>query len=318
MDNFIEDSVNYLFYNGGFDFLTGMQKFKFRVRSNDEIEVTSINNHVTKVYKGDKSVYEFFAFIVFCDMFSSHQKSNITLCKDKDVSKNNLKVLNKVYAMYKVMLSLDNKTLSEAISSPEPDELFNVLLESLQESYPFDVMNLSYNVIKSRLDSYAFDFTKRVEFLDNLYQELITSEEYDLINEYAMIRWEEAQNNIEAKHSDFFTKDKALETLFSRTNKLESDLEISISGGEELKHSILNILIDLYDMKVDILEIVFIIKCAFSSACMDDRECVLLDDFIDAVDLSYLTDVVKDSIISKLDSLRNKKSKGKIITLYKK
>ena len=91
MDNFIEDSVDYLFYNGGFDFLSGYQKFEFRIRLDGEIEVTSINNHIKTVFKGEPDNYQFFAYVIFCDMFSSHQKSTITLCKDKNVSRNNLK-----------------------------------------------------------------------------------------------------------------------------------------------------------------------------------------------------------------------------------
>lgn len=313
MDNFIEDSVDYLFYNGGFDFLSGYQKFEFRIRLDGEIEVTSINNHIKTVFKGEPDIYQFFAYVIFCDMFSSHQKSTITLCKDKNVSRNNLKALNRVYVIYQTMLSLDGKLLAEVLTSEDPGDLERIMLEASYDEIPDKKSNLRFELLKRRIESYAYDFARKYEFGDNVYETILTSEDYEPINEYARIRWEELQNNIDAVHSDYFTKEEILEALFSQANRLSVDLNVQIAGGEEEKYRILNVLLGLIDYEVDVIDIIYFIKCAFSFAAMDGRSEVSLGDFLEAIEVCYLDDNIKDSILRKLREKSNNKNNGNII-----
>ena len=313
MDNFIEDSVNYLYYNGGFDLITGYQRFEFRVRKDGEIEVTSINNHIKTVFKGEPDIYQFFAFLIFCDMYSSHQRTTIALCKDKNVSLNNLKALNRVYEIYKTMLMMDGEHLAEALSDEDPGALDRVMLDYAYDEISEEESKLKFSLIKDRIDSYAYYFARRYEYYDNLYQEMITTDEDDPLNEYARIRWEELENNIDANHDSYFTKDEALRILFERTNKLEKDLMVSIEGGELEKFRILNILMSLYDLKVDVMDIIYLVKCAFSACCMDDRTEVSLGDFLEAIEVCYLDDNIKDSILRKLRDKSNNKNNGNII-----
>lgn len=309
MDNFIEDSIDYLFYNGGFDFISGYQRFEFRIRLDGEIEITSINNHIKTVYIGEPEIYQFFAYVIFCDMFSSHQKSTITLCKDKNVSRNNLKALNRVYVIYQTMLSLDGKLLAEALSSEDPGNLERIMLEASYDEIPNKKSNLNFEHLKRRIESYAYDFARKYEFGDNVYETMLTSEDYEPINEYARIRWEELQNNIDAIHTDYFTKEEVLEILFSQTNRLSVDLSVQIAAGEEEKNRILNVLLGLIDYEIDIIDIIYFIKCAFSFAFLDERDEVTLSDFMEAIEVSYLPDEIKKKVLSKLKSTSKKTSK---------
>lgn len=306
MDNFIEESVNYLFYNGGFDLNTGYQKFEFRIRPNGKIEVNSINNHVKKTYTGEPDIYQFFAFLIFCDLFSSVQKSTISLCKDKNVSRNNLKALNRVYVIYKNMLSLNGEKLAEAICDDDPGALDRIILEENYDVIPYQTSNLKFEILKARIDSYTYDFARKFEYYDHLYDLMLATEDYDAINEYACVKWEELNNNIEAEHPNYFSKAETKEILFSMTNKLERELEMSFADNEEEKHFILNTLLRLYDYNIDILDIIYYINWAFTISSQDGKDNVSIEDILTVLELSYLDDNIRNELISKLKVKNNK------------
>ena len=317
MDNFIEESIDYLFYNGGFNLITGNQTFEFRIRPNGEIEVTSVNNHIKTIFTGEPEIYQFFAFLIFCDMYSSVQKSTIALCKDKNVSRNNLKALNRIYNIYKSMLSLSGEAFLDAITDDDPGQIDRAMLEKAYEDAGVE-SSIKFELLKSRIETYAYDFARRFEYWNNLYDEFLATEDYDPLHEYALVKMEELKNNIEANHPTFFTRDEALSVIFARTNQLELDLDMKISGGEAKKHYILNILISLYDYQIDIMDIVMLIKNAFTNASMNEQDEVRVDDFMEAIELSYLPDSIKRLIIASLNEL-NKKStkKGNNIISFK-
>ena len=313
MDNFIEDSIDYLYFNGGFDLKTGDQLFQFRIRPNGEIEVTSIRNHISTTFKGEPGVYQFFAFLIFCDMYSSHQRAMISICKDKNVSRNNLKALNRVYNMYQSMLMMDGKLLAAALSDEEdPGALDRIMLEVATEEVPDKHSKLKFDLIRSRVESYAWYFARKYEYYDNLYQEMITTDSENPLSEYALIRWEELNNNIEAEHLEFFDQSSMIRILYERTKKLEDDLGMNIEGGEIVKSQIISIIQSLANDKVDIMDMIYFIKCAFTSSSMDDRDIVTIGDFLEAIELSYLPDYLKDRICAKLKKI-NTKENDKII-----
>lgn len=301
MDNFIEDSIDYLFFNGGFDLVTGYQVFQFRVRKDGEIEVTSINNHIKTVFKGEPDIYQFFAFLIFCDMYSSKQKTTLVVCRDRDVSINNLRALNRVYNIYQTMLTMSGEDLAAALSDEEdPGALDRIMLDSSYDVIPHKQSNLEFSAIKASVESDACYFANRYEYYDNLYQEMITTDPENPFYEFLLMRWEELNNDIDADHSKFFSKEETLRILFERTNKLEDDLGLEIEGGEVKKHYILDILMGLNDDGVDVADLIYLVKCAFSSCAMEDREYVTLGDFMEAIEVCYLPDDKKDRLLSQL------------------
>ncbi len=312
MDNFIEESINYLFYNGGFDLNTGYQKFEFRIRPNGKIEVNSYNNHIKKTYNGEPDIYQFFAFLIFCDLFSSVQKSTISLCKDKNVSRNNLKALNRVYVIYKNMLSLNGQNLADAICDDDPGALDRIMLEESYDNIPHEISNLKFEILKARVETFAYDFARKFEYYDHLYDLMLATEDYEAINEYACVKWEELNNNIEANHPNYFSKKETKEILFSMTNKLENELEISFASNEEEKHFILNTLLRLYDYKIDILDIIYYINWAFTLSSQDEKDNVSIEDILTVIELSYLDDNIKDELITKLKIRGNKQNNNKL------
>ena len=320
MDNFIEESINYLFYNGGFDLNTGYQKFEFRIRPNGKIEVNSSNNHIKTTYTGEPDIYQFFSFLIFCDLFSSVQKSTISLCKDKNVSRNNLKALNRVYVIYKNMLSLDGKMLADAICDDDPGALDRIMLEKSYDKIPCEVSNLKYEIIKARIETYAYNFARRFEYYDHLYDLMLATEDYDAINEYAQVKWEELNNNIEVEHPNYFSKVETREILFSMVNKFESELEIKFTENEEEKHFVLNTLLRLYDYGVDILDIIYYINWAFTLSSQDDKDIVTLEEVLTVLELSYLDDNIRNELISKLNNgnKKNKKNYDTQVIVFKK
>lgn len=314
MGNYIEESLDYLFNYGGFDLLAGSEKYEFRVRQNGEIEVKLfINRKEESIFKGEPAIYQSFAYLILCDVLSAYENSNIVLCKDKNVSKNNLKALNRVYNIYLTMLSIDRSLLAEAISDKDYSILESVLLEHADE-IPHKTSNLKYDLIKRRIDSYAYDFARNYEYYDSVYDVIYTTDEYDPLHTYAVSRWEELENN-EHKKAKSLTKDEMLEALFKMTNTLERDLEMSIRGGETYKRKILIYLLELSDLDVDIIDIVSIAKRAFYNADMDKRNIVEIDDFFEVIDISYLDEDIKEIIFSKLNRLRNIKPDNKILSL---
>ncbi len=317
MDNFIEDSISYLFYNGGFDLITGDQRFEFRIRPNGEIEVTSITNHIKKIYKGLPDTYQFFAFLIFCDMYSSKQKTTIVLCKDRNVSNNNINALNIIYSILKTMLSIDGKELYESITSDDPSEIDHIML---QRAFDEEIMNehLKFELLKERIESLAFYFARRFEYWNNLYDEFLTTEDYEQLHEYAFVRLEELKNNIDAKHPHFFSREETLQILFLRINHLSIDLELDIEGGESQKHLILENLMLLFDLEIDIFDIILLIKDAFEVAIINEEDVVSTSAFIEAIELSYLPDDIIQKLTNKLRSKKKKdNSKMDNILIFK-
>ena len=312
MDNFIEESINYLYYNGGFDLNTGYQKFAFRIRPNGIIEVKSTSNHITNTYTGEPDIYQFFAFLIFCDLFSSVQKTTISLCTDKNVSLKNLKALNRVYIIYKNMLSLNGERLADAISDEDPGALDRIMLAESYDVIPTDFSHLKFDVLKARIETDTYYFARKFEYFDYIYELLLTTEDYEMIHEYAALRWEELNNNIEKENPNYFTKREALEILFNMTSKLERELEIEFASSEEEKHFILNTLIRLYDYKIDIIDIVYYIHWAFTLSCSDEKDRVSINEIITALELSYLSDNIKSELLSKLKSKVKKESNNEL------
>lgn len=309
MDNFIEASIDYMFYNGGFNLLVGDQRFEFRIRPNDVLEVTSITNHIKKVFSKDTDVYQFFAFLIFCDLYSARQRCNMTVCKDRNLSINNLKVLNRVYEIYKTMLSLSDKEILDSVSDDDPGCIDRVMLEKAYENDLHDGSNLKFDLIRVRIEKYARDFMRRYVYWDNLYDELLTTEEYDPLHEYALIKMEEARNNINANHPHYFTQEDIWHILFERSTVLEESLNVGYKGGIEQKHHIMDALFTLYNKKVDIMDIIEIMKNAFHIAISEERDTIIVEDFIEAIELSYLPDDIIDEIknILKKENPQNNK-----------
>lgn len=306
MDNFIEESIDYLFYNGGFDLIVGPQKFEFRIRPNNQIEVTSITNHIKKIYTGTPAVYQFFAFLVFCDLYSGKSKSVITLCKDKNVSRNNIKVINQIYEIYKSMLSISDKEMVDAVSNDDPAYIDGLMLDTAYENEFTNPSKLKYETIKARIESYAADFMRRYEYWDNLYDEFLTTEEYDLLHEYTQIKMEEAKAGICAKHPNYFSFQDVWEILFDRCNVLEESLETTFKDGFIEKHRIIEILMTLFDKQIDVLDIIEIIKNAFQVAINNEKDEVDYNDFIEAIGLSYLEDSIINELRERLSRDNNK------------
>ncbi len=313
MDNFIENSLDYLFYSGGFDLITNGQRFEFRIRPNGDIEVTEITNHIKKVYTNEPDIYYYFAYLIFCDMYSSHQKSRIMICKDKKVSHNNLKALNRVYVIYHAMLSLNGEKLAASLSDENPSALDIAFIDEAFENAQGVSSNLKYNLLKARIETLAYDFSRRYEYFDNVYNTLITSKEYEPIYNYALYKWEKLEGKEPSRY--VLTKEDMINSLFSLVNTLEKDMQITIEGGELSKRYIINTLLTLTDREVDIIDVIYFIKCTFYLACDDEKEYVQTKDFTEAIEVSYLDDDIKLDVINRLKKNSYKKSNNKILQL---
>ncbi len=302
MFNLIEKTLDYLYYDGGFELTTGYQTFSFRVRKDSEIEIIADDK---KVYAKEPDIYQFFAFVIFCEVLSSEQKTFITSKNNyENVSKHNLKALNKVYNIYKTMLQISGEDLVDALTNEDIGELQNIFVFNANEAYPLEETKLKYDSLKERLINLADYFVKTYEYYDNVYDVILTTEDYEKVNVYARMKWDELESNKSLKHPGFFTKDDILYTVSMTFHQLERDLDISNNLSIIDEEKLIKVFASLAYYRVDILDIIFLIKCAFSNAIENEREYILIDDFIEAIELSYLSDEVIDKMIFKLDKIK--------------
>ena len=315
MDNFIEKSIDYLFNKGSFNFTSGYQKFEFRIRPSGNIEVTEIIDKQRIVYDKEE-IYPFFAYLVFCDIYSTLQKSTISLNKDRNVSYHNLKALNKVYDIYQTMLTIDGPEFALIFSDDDPTALENVLLQRIKDYLPVKQSQFKYEVIKNRIDTIMHDFARKYGYFDTVWNILDTTEEYELLHEYAYLKWQDLNNYRVVDRKDYFTKQDALEALYSLINRLEKELELHIKGDLLIRQRIIEALQSLMDYDVDIVDIVYFIKVTFFNVDTLDRCEILINDFIETIETSFLDEEIQDIIINKLRGIvKSKVQKGKILKL---
>ena len=162
-----------------------------------------------------------------------------------------------------------------------------------------------------------YDFARKYEYYNTIWETLGTTEDYEQLHEYASLKWEELNNDRVINRKDFFTKNEALESLYSLVSKLEIDLDIPLKGDLLVRKQIINALESLRDYDIDIIDIVNIIRVAFYNADMAYKTEITVSDFMESIELSYLDENIKDIVINKLRMLtKNKVQKGnKIIKL---
>ena len=70
---------------------------------------------------------------------------------------------------------------------------------------------------------------------------------------------------------------------------------------------------------MDVIDIIYYIKWAFTISCTDKKDRVSIDDIIDVFELSYLNDNIKYQIIAKLKNINKNNSlpNDNIISFYK-